>query len=200
MQELKLHLEESKISIILFVGRLLLAENFPDAFKAKGFNQRVLEIQCTFGNPEYDITEVTSPAGEQEFQDLLDELNEMRNTLLLVRLLHFNEKIPDIKLNIKGREKQLFKPVLRLFQNTNTLVNLLPVVTNYVVQKREANYSTLHAFLYRAVKDLITERQTTQLESGFIWEYIRSNLQGADVLVGHCLMIPQNLELYRKKK
>ena len=164
-----------------FCWKAFAAENFPDAFKAKGFNQRVLEIQCTFGNPEYDITEVTSPAGEQEFQDLLDELNEMRNTLLLVRLLHFNEKIPDIKLNIKGREKQLFKPVLRLFQNTNTLVNLLPVVTNYVVQKREANYRTLHAFLYRAVKDLITERQTTQLESGFIWEYIRSNLQGADV-------------------
>ena len=77
----------------------------------------VLELQCSFGDPGYDITEVTSPAGE-EFQYLLDELNEMRNTLLIVRLLHFNEKIPDIKLNIKGREKQLFKPVPRVFQNT----------------------------------------------------------------------------------
>ena len=57
----------------------------------------------------------------KEFQDLLDELNEMRNTLLIVRLLHFNEKIHDIKLNIKGREKQLFKPVLRVFQNTEVL-------------------------------------------------------------------------------
>ena len=105
----------------------------------------------------------------------------MRNTLLIVRLLHFNEKIPDIKLNIKGREKQLFKPVLRVFQNTEVLNDLLPVVSRYVAQKREANYSTLYAFLYRAIKDLISDRQTSQLESGFIWEYIRSNLQGADV-------------------
>ena len=50
-----------------------------------------------------------------------------------------------------------------------------------MAQKREANYSTLYAFLYRAIKDLISDRQTSQLESGFIWEYIRSNLQGADV-------------------
>ena len=50
-----------------------------------------------------------------------------------------------------------------------------------MAQKREANYSTLYAFLYRAIRDLITDRQTTQLESGFIWDYIKSNLQGADV-------------------
>jgi hypothetical protein len=39
----------------------------------------------------------------------------------------------------------------------------------------------LYAFLYSAIRDLINDRQTGQLESGFIWEYIRSNLQGADV-------------------
>jgi hypothetical protein len=164
-----------------FCWKAFAAENFPDAFKAKGFNQRLLELQCSFGDPEYDITEVTSPAGEEGFQHLLDELNEMRNTLLIVRLIIFNIKIPDIKLNIKGREKQLFKPVLRVFQNTEVLNGLLPVVSRYVAQKREANYSTLYAFLYRAIKDLINDRQTSQLESGFIWEYIRSNLQGADV-------------------
>jgi hypothetical protein len=164
-----------------YCWKAFAAERFPDSFKAKGFNQRVIELQCSFGDPQEDIVEVVNPAGEEEFQDLLDELNEMRNLLLAVRLLHFNEKIPDIKLNIKGREKQLFKPVLRVFQNTRTLSELLPVVSNYVAQKREANYSTLHAFLYRTVKDLISDRQTTQLESGFIWDYIRANLQGADV-------------------
>jgi hypothetical protein len=46
-----------------FCWKAFAAENFPDAFKAKGFNQRVLKLQCSFGNPEYDITEVTSPAG-----------------------------------------------------------------------------------------------------------------------------------------
>ena len=124
-----------------FCFKAFAAERFPDPIKAKGFNQRVIELQCSSGDPEKDIAEVTNPAGEEEFQHLLDELNEMRNLLLVCRLLHFNEKIPDIKLNIKGREKQLFKPVLRIFQNTHALKELLPVISNYVVQKREANYT-----------------------------------------------------------
>lgn len=100
--------------------------------------------------------------------------------MLIARLLHFHEKIPDVKLNIKRREKQLFKPIIRIFQNAKTLDELLPVISKYVTQRREANFSTLHAFLYRAVRDMIKSRKTSQLESGFIWEYIKSNLPGAD--------------------
>jgi hypothetical protein len=157
------------------------AERFPDPVKAKGFNQRVIELQCSSGNPQHDIAEVTDETGAEEFQALRDELNEVRNALLLVRLLRFHRIISDIKLNIKARERQLFKPVVRIFQKTEALAELLPVISNYVVQKREANYSSLHAFLYRIIKDLIADRKTTQLQSGFIWEYIKNNLQGADV-------------------
>jgi hypothetical protein len=164
-----------------FCWKAFAAERFPDPVKAKGFNQRVIELQCSSGNPQQDIAEVTSPAGAEEFGDLLDELNEMRNLLLVYRLLHYHDKLPDIKLNIKGREKQLFKPVIRIFQNTKTQAELLPVISNYVIQKREANRGTLHAFLYRVIIDLIADRKTTQIESAFIWDYIRTNLQGADV-------------------
>jgi hypothetical protein len=101
-----------------FSFKAFAAEQFPDPVRAKGFNQRVLEIQCYYGNPEQDIAEVVNPAGAEEFQLLLNELEETRNLLLAYRLLHFHEKIPDIHLNIKGREKQLFKPVIRVFQDT----------------------------------------------------------------------------------
>jgi hypothetical protein len=104
-----------QLKLNTYCWKAFAAEKFPDAFKAKGFNQRVIELQCSYGDPEQDIAEVANPAGAEEFQDLLDELEETRNLLLLCRLLHFNEKIPNIKLNIKGREKQLFKPVLRIF-------------------------------------------------------------------------------------
>lgn len=163
-----------------FCFKAFAAERFPDPIKAKGFNQRVIELQCSSGDPDKDIAEVTNPAGEEEFQHLLDELNEMRNLLLVCRLLHFNEKIPDIKLNIKGREKQLFKSVLRIFQNTQALNELLPVISNYVVQKREANYSTLHAFQYRIIKDLITSEGKSEFASRYIWDYIKANLQGEE--------------------
>ena len=156
-----------------FCFKAFAAERFPDPIKAKG-NQRVIELQCSSGDPDKDIAEVTNPAGEEEFQHLLDELNEMRNLLLVCRLLHFNEKVPDIKLNIKGREKQLFKSVLRIFQNTQALKELLPVISNYVAQKLEANYSSLHAFLYRVIMDMIKSEEKTELASRFVWDYIKS--------------------------
>jgi hypothetical protein len=60
------------------------------------------------------------------------------------RLLHFHDKIPDIKLNIENREKQLFKPIVRIFQNASqVLEELLPVISNYVSEKKESNADTL---------------------------------------------------------
>jgi hypothetical protein len=164
-----------------FCFKAFAAETFPDPFKAKGFNQRVLEMQCYYGDPEEDIAEVTNSAGDERLQRLIDELEETRNLLLAYRLLHFHDKIPDIKLNIKGREKQLFKPVIRVFQKTETLDKLLPVISNYVTQKREANDATFNAFLYRVIVDIIAAQKTSALPSRLIWNYITSNLESKEI-------------------
>lgn len=170
-----------QLKLNTFSFKAFAAERFPDPFKAKGFNQRVLEMQCYYGDPEQDIAEVANPAGAEEFQSLLDELDETRNLLLAYRLLHFHEKIPDVKLNIKGREKQLFKPIIRVFQHTETLKELLPVISNYVTQKREANDATFNAFLYRAIVDIIRVQKATTIPSRLIWNYIISNLEGTEI-------------------
>jgi hypothetical protein len=161
-----------------FCFKAFAAERLPDSLKAKGFNQRVIELPCVYGFPKYDISEVANPAGEEEYQHLLDELLEARNTLLVYRLLHFKDKIPDIKLNIHNREKQLFKPVLRVFQNSETLKELLPVISKYVSQKRETNANTLHAFLYGLIIDLVKTQNKTELESSLIWDTITNILPG----------------------
>jgi len=155
-----------------FCFKAFAAERLPDSVKAKGFNQRIIELPCTYGFPQYDISEIINPAGEEEYEDLLRELNDIRNTLLIFRLLHYNEKLPDIKLNIHNREKQLFKPILRVFQKTETLKVLLPVISNYVSQKREYNANTLHAFLYRLIKELIKQEDTPEIASSLIWDTI----------------------------
>jgi hypothetical protein len=164
-----------------FCFKAFAAEKLPDSIKAKGFNQRVIELQCVYGFPKYDVSEVANPAGEEEYQQLLDELLEAKNTLLIYRLLHFKDKIPDIKLNIQNREKQLFKPVLRVFQNTQTLNELLPVISKYVSQKRESNANTLHAFLYKLITDLIKTQKTIELESVLIWNTITDILPGDSI-------------------
>jgi hypothetical protein len=60
------------------------AERFLDPVNAKGLIQRCIELQCYAGDPRYDIAEVTDETGAEEFQELKDELNDMRNILLVV--------------------------------------------------------------------------------------------------------------------
>src|SRR5207245_5665802 len=98
--------------------------------------------------------------------------------LLIHRLLHFKDKIHDIKLNIKNREKQLFKPLIRLFCKTETQKKLLPVISNYISQKRERNSNTLHAFLYSIIKDLVKAQDTMVIESDVIWTTVKDTLHG----------------------
>ena len=95
----------------LLASRPLPDRKASDSVKAKGFNQRIIEIPCVYGFPSYDISEVINPAGEPEHILLLNELMEVRNSLLIYRLKHYTEKLPDIKTNLHNREKQLFKPV-----------------------------------------------------------------------------------------
>lgn len=151
-------------------------ERLPDLVKAKGLHQRIIPLQCNDGDPLYDIAEVVSAEGEEEFQPLLDELNEIHNLLFTYRLLHFHDVIPNIRLTIKNREKQLFKPLLRVFQNTKTFNELLPVVSHFINQRRETNANSLHAFLYKMVIESVKLQNSYELVSSSIWQTIRNNL------------------------
>jgi hypothetical protein len=165
-----------------FCFKAFAAERTPDSIKAKGFNQRIIELHCTPGFPKYDISEVVNPAGEEEHQELLDELMETRKKLLIYRLLHFHDKIPDIKLNIENREKQLFKPIVRIFQDSkDALYELLPVISNYVSQKRESNADSLHSRIYQLIKNMIKDANSTQLETSKIWAKVKDDLNGEDI-------------------
>jgi hypothetical protein len=81
-----------------FCFKAFAAEKLPDSVTAKGFNQRTIELPCVYGLPQFDISELVNPAGEEEYQCLLNELLQVRNNLLLYRLLHFHEKIPNDRL------------------------------------------------------------------------------------------------------
>jgi len=77
------------------------SEKQPDSLKAKGFNERTFVIKCSAGSPDYDISEVLNPAGDETYKSFLDELVDIRKRLIVYRLLHYNDPVPDVKLNIK---------------------------------------------------------------------------------------------------
>ena len=171
-----------------FCFKAYTAERTPDPVKGKGFLQRNIKLQCSAGQPKHDILEVTNPAGDDNFQSLLNELYNVRRILFCYcRLLHHNDKIPDIKLNLRNRENQLFKPVLKVFQGTKTFDELLPVLTKYVNDKRTEKYNSYHAYLYKLVGILLDEdfnrksQNIIELTSYSIWSFLTTNLEGSEI-------------------
>jgi hypothetical protein len=152
------------------------AEGLPDVMKAKGFNQRIIVLHCSTGFPEYNIKEVNSPAGDQTYENLLAELEHVRKILLMYRLLHYFDGLPNIKVNLKGREKELFYPLIRLFQNTgSTLEELKSVIDHFVNKRRENNEQTLHAQIYRSIIKLLVKEYVISKEKSKLVNNNRSN-------------------------
>jgi hypothetical protein len=60
-----------------FCYKAFAGERLPDGPRANGFNERIIPQHCYDGNPKYDISEVISPAGEQEYQELLDRMEHI---------------------------------------------------------------------------------------------------------------------------
>lgn len=83
----------------------------PDKTKSKGFLERIIPLKSISGDPQYDISEVVNDAGDEQFKKLYEELMNTRKLLLMYRLLHHNDAIPNVKLNLKNRYKQLTKTI-----------------------------------------------------------------------------------------
>lgn len=177
-----------------FCFKAFAAERLPDSVKARGFLQRCIELPCMYGFPDYDIMEVVNNAGAEKFIFLLEEVEEVRSLLLIYRLSHFNEIIPDIDLNIKNREKQLFKPILRLFQKTETMKELLLVISEYINERRIANANSLHAYVYGVITGLIQKNNTTQLKSEDIWNEVTNSEKCPGEFIPHKPMMYESAD------
>jgi len=138
------------------------SEKQPDSIKAKGFNDRVFVIKCSVGDPDYDISEVISPAGDKDCELLLEGLVDLRKLLLIYRLLHYNDPIPNVELNIKNRDKQLCKPLIRLFQGTRAEKEVTQSLSRLLKEKKERKANTIEARLHHAVTSLIEKEIFSQ--------------------------------------
>jgi len=93
----------------------------------------------------------------------------------------------------------LFKPIVRIFQNSpQVLKELLPVISNYVSQKRESNADTLTSRIYQLIKSMIQEINSAELETNKIWEKVKNELNGEDIKAQ--TRQTQNVVPFHKKK
>ena len=171
-----------QLKLKTFGFKMLTAEELPDARIAKGLIQRCIIFYCKAGNPRYDIAEVIKPGRDKKLERLLNDLNDLRNMLIIYRLQHYYDEIPDLKLNIKNREKQLFKPTIRIFQKSaKSLGEIIPAINKYLTEYRVRRANTFNAALYKTVKKLLEKEKSGELRSSLICITFKNDLHGKNI-------------------
>ena len=159
-------------SFFLFGFKMFASEKMPDKIKSKGFLERIIPLKAVPGDPEYDISEVVDGSGDEQFKELYQELEDTRKLLLMYRLLNYNETIPDVKLNIKNRYKQLTKPLIRLFQNTESVNDIIKSLSKYLIEKNQEKIDSIDSAILSFIINLVSKYGET-LYNDQIWQELK---------------------------
>ena len=160
-----------------FCFKMMIAERSPDISKAKGVMDRTFKIKTYKGRPQSDIKEVLKPSGNPRLQSLLNELTDLRKLMLVYRLIHFKDAVVDIDIGLEGRNKELCKPLLQLFYNTNSQNEVKSSLQQFVDSKNQTKGHTIEAVLYPIVVNLIS-KIGNKVYASQLWYEITHNLDG----------------------
>jgi len=129
-----------------FCFKACASEQIP---KVKGFNERFLFIPMVEGFPEKEWSDVT--------KEDLKRLHDLRNMLLKWRMLSREWELPNVELNIKGRLKELWKPLLQITHGLTVYENLFKFVGDQKKERLSAKQETLEGHIVKVVTELFNK-------------------------------------------
>ena len=163
----------------LFGFKMFASEKMPDKKESKGFLERIIVLKAVPGNPQYDISEVIDESGDEKLKGLYEELMNTRKLLLMYRLLHHKDTIPNVKLNIKNRYKQLTKPLIRLFQNTKSDDDIKKSLSKYLIEKNQEKIDSLDFAILTLIINLSKHGAT--LYNDQIWQDLKEKYPSGEI-------------------
>ena len=120
--------------------------------------------------------------GGVKIELLLNELKEFRNMLLVYRLIHFKDDIPDVDIGIIGRDKGLIKPTLQLFQDTKSKDQLIAAFQTILDLKNQRKGASLEAKLLLTLRNVVginrcfPECKQKEIPFKIYWNQLRDDL------------------------
>jgi hypothetical protein len=198
---------ESKIEYFYaYCFKIIAAEHLPAHWKTGGFLSRCLLIHTSPGNPPLDISDIVDNAGDPKNAKIMLELSKLRKLLFTYRLLNYSEPIPDIGgiKGIFGRDRELIKPLIRLFKahggDTESLEVIKQTLHHFIKERNQETTDSFVATIYRLVRQL-TENiaDSSSVTTGWyeltysdIWQNVKEQLDG-DTVEGKPGTIDTNL-------
>jgi hypothetical protein len=176
-------------------------EELPDYKKIKGILDRSFVYKFVTGEVSYNIKDVIKYCGDPKFKPLHDELIDMRKLLFAFRLIHYNDVIADVNLNIKHRSEELTKPLLRLFNSLGNaplaVEEIRVALSKFIEERNELKKNSIESKLYEVINNIVRRRQEGQetdekeeyqnLEpysfyNEHIWDEAKNVMNGQDIL------------------
>jgi hypothetical protein len=157
--------------------KMIISERMPNLREAKGVVDRSFSFTTYKGLPKYDIKETLEPQGNKARQQRLDALNDFRKLMLIYRLIHFKDEIPDIDIGVEGREKELSKPIIQLFYNTNAQTEIEATLQYFLNLRTEKKEITLEPVLHPIVAKLVS-KNGNEISVKAVWEELKDTIEG----------------------
>ena len=98
----------------------------------------------------------------------------------MYRLLNYNETIPDVKLNIKNRYKQLTKPLIRLFQNTESVNDIIKSLSKYLIEKNQEKIDSMDSAILTFIINLVSKYGET-LYNDQMWKELKIKYPNGEI-------------------
>jgi len=153
-----------------FSFKAVASEQIP---QVKGFRERFIEIAMVEGYPDKEWTDITS--------EDLKRLNDLRNMLLKWRLLSREWQLPEPKLSMRGRLKELWKPILQITDGLTVYETLADFVEKQKNERLSSRQNTLEGHLVKAVTELHNEAEISpvpHIPFQTIWLRLAEDLEG----------------------
>lgn len=149
----------------VFCFKACAAEEMPHV---KGLLERFIFIPMTEGYPTKDWADLN--------KDDETRLRELRNILLKWRLSTIEAELPEIELPVKGRLKELWKPVIQVTAGLTIEKDLRAQLEQLQKDRLSEKTNTLEGHLVKVICELYNPE--TPLASSEIWDGLVKDLEG----------------------
>jgi len=151
-----------------FCFKACASEQIP---QMKGFNERFLFISMVEGYPAKEWADIS--------KEDLARLRDLRNMLLKWRMLARGWELPEPELDLKGRMKELWKPLLQVTHGLTVHDGLAKFVQEQQDERLRGKQNTLEGHIIKTVVELINERgEPAPIPFKTIWDELRLDLDG----------------------
>ena len=164
-----------------YCQKVIISEKSLSQSIARGVNTRILPINCFKASAKYDIKEVLNPTdtGGPQNKELLKEIEDFRKLLLIYRLIHFKDSIPDLDIGVEGRDKELVKHLVQLFYGSNSLNLLIDSLQKFLDLKNGKKESSIDYAILPIISSLIKKNGPRILFRTF-WNSLKENIPGKE--------------------